>query len=396
LFVEQILILNYGEKMKLLDLRRLPLASLVWIVLLASVDSRSLAQEESLEDLQKRWTELQIQFATKETELTLDKGSTRQLQTEYTELVEKANELVEQLKVKALAHLKEHPTDSKTLRLIMGILLNDARHGRDGEVLKVGDFLISIGIKPIYFEVAAKADRLPISGREIFEELLIRQREAANDDLPRVKLETNQGNIVLELYEDQAPNTVKNFISLVESNYYSDIQFHRVMKGFMAQAGQNKSDGSPAPELNYTIACECYSPDTRRHFTHCLSMALSGKDTGAGQFFLTFSRTQHLDGVHTCFGRVVEGGDVLEKIQQTVTGNDEPIPDVVPDQIIRAEVIRKRDHDYQPRRLGDPDPAADAKLDKAPTLPADKPTIQSDELKLPDLRQESESGEDGE
>jgi cyclophilin family peptidyl-prolyl cis-trans isomerase len=346
--------------------------------------STGMAQEPSLEELQKRWAELQIQFAAKETEISLEQGDVKQLQLEYRALVEQANGLIGDLKEKAIADLQAHPTNSKTLRLIMGILLHEARKGQDQAVLETGDFLIASGIKPIYFEVASKAENLPISGREIFEELVIRHREAARDDLPRVKLHTNKGDIVVELYENQAPNTVANFISLVQSQHFNEIQFHRVIDGFMAQAGQNKSDGSPAAELNYTIACECYSPDARRHFTHCISMALAGKDTGAGQFFLTFTRTHQLDGEHTCFGRIIEGVEVLEKIERTANRSEEPVPNVVPDRIISAVVLRKRDHEYRPRRLGDPDPAAKAKLDQVPLLPADSPAA-SAEPGLPEL-----------
>lgn len=379
--------------MKLSEWMKSSFAIFFGLAFFLAVESRGQAQDESLEELQQRWTELQIQFAKKESELSLGKGDPQQVQTEYTALIDEANQLVAKLKEKAIAQLKQQPADAKALRLVMGILLNEARQGRDQDVLKTGEFLISIGIKPVYFEVAAKADRLPISGREIFEELLIRQRETASNDLPRVKLETNKGEIVLELFEDQAPNTVKNFISLVEANHFSDIQFHRVMDGFMAQAGEKKSDGSPAPELNYTIACECYSPETRRHFTHSISMAHAGKDTGSGQFFLTFARTSQLDGLHTCFGRIIEGGEVLNKIERTATRDEEPIPNVVPDRIVRATVLRKREHEYQPRRLGDPLPEDGSKLDQVPQLPDNKSEGDSKDPSLPELPQRlSEDG----
>ncbi len=365
----------------------------VWLVMLAWLQPVSAqdGQGHSLEDLQKQWSELQTQFEIKEAAIQSGMGNAQQLQTEYNELIERANTLIPQLLEQALARLDEAPTDSATLRQVMGILVNDAKDNKDQSVLEVGDRLIKLGIKPAWFEVAAKLDRLPISGREIFEELMIRQREATNDDLPRVKLTTNKGEIVVELYEDQAPNTVNNFISLVEAGNFSDIQFHRVIDGSIAQAGQNKGDGTPVPDLGYTIACECDSPDTRRHFTHCISMALAGKDTGSNQFFLTFSRTSRLDGAHTCFGRVISGSETLAKIERTANQFDVPIPNVVPDNIVSAEVLRKRDHDYQPRKLGDPDPAKSSSEDQPPSTPDTTPETGDGELpKLPEQKVEKE------
>jgi len=164
--------------------------------------------------------------------------------------------------------------------------------------------------------------------------------------LPRVKLMTSKGDIVLELFENEAPDTVGNFISLVEKGTYNGLTFHRVLKNFMAQGGDPKGDGSGGP--GYTIYCECYKPEYRRHFQGSLSMAHAGRDTGGSQFFLTFRQTPHLNGKHTCFGRVIEGMDGLSKLQRrdpqgTTTG--------APDSIVKAEVVRKRDHAYAPRKV---------------------------------------------
>jgi cyclophilin family peptidyl-prolyl cis-trans isomerase len=177
----------------------------------------------------------------------------------------------------------------------------------------------------------------------------IRAKEAEKDDLPRVKLKTTKGDIVIELFEDQAPNTVANFVSLVESKFYDDKVFHRVLKNFMAQGGCPKGDGTGGP--GYEIACECYEPNTpRMHFRGSLSMAHAGRDTGGSQFFLTFLPTAHLNGRHTCFGRIIEGLDVLARLQRIDpmgTGNKEP------DKIVTAEVVRKRDHEYKPKKVGE-------------------------------------------
>ena len=178
-------------------------------------------------------------------------------------------------------------------------------------------------------------------------EMKVREAEAADDDLPRVKIETTKGPIVVELFENEAPNTVANFISLVEDGFYDGTPFHRVIGGFMAQGGDPTGTGTGGP--GHVIACECYEPDARKHFLGSLSMAHAGKDTGGSQFFLTFRPTEHLDGRHTVFGRVIEGFDVLPKLVRT----EGPFAGSAPDQIVKAEVLRKRDHDYNPETKAD-------------------------------------------
>jgi cyclophilin family peptidyl-prolyl cis-trans isomerase len=176
------------------------------------------------------------------------------------------------------------------------------------------------------------------------EEEKIRAAEAKADDLPRVKLTTSKGDIVIELFENDAPNTVANFISLVEKGFYNGLKFHRVIPGFMAQGGCPKGDGTGGP--GYTIDCECLQGDRRKHFRGSLSMAHAGPNTGGSQFFLTFVPTPHLDGKHTVFGRVIEGMDVLAKLQRTEGTSKTGTPD----KIIKAEVLRKRGHDYVPKK----------------------------------------------
>jgi cyclophilin family peptidyl-prolyl cis-trans isomerase len=119
-----------------------------------------------------------------------------------------------------------------------------------------------------------------------------------------------------------------------------------VLKNFMAQGGDPEGTGSGGP--GYNIYCECEKPNARRHFRGSLSMAHAGKNTGGSQFFLTFLPTAHLNGKHTCFGRVVEGMDVLAKIQRIEPGAENA---PTPDKIVKAEVVRKRDHAYAPRKV---------------------------------------------
>lgn len=208
-----------------------------------------------------------------------------------------------------------------------------------------------------YFKQAQAAGALSVTGQEYESQVAaeveawkneqkIREAEAQADDLPRVRLKTSQGEILIELFENDAPDTVGNFISLVEKKYYDGLSFHRVLKGFMAQGGCPKGDGSGGP--GYQIFCELDKPEYRRHFRGSLSMAHAGKDTGGSQFFLTFRPTPHLDNRHTCFGRVVQGLDVLEKI----TRRDPQAPNPpTPDKILSAVVERKRDHAYAPKKV---------------------------------------------
>lgn len=167
-----------------------------------------------------------------------------------------------------------------------------------------------------------------------------RTEEKSKEKLPQVLLKTSKGDVLLELYEDEAPNTVANFISLVEKGFYDGLKFHRVIEGFMAQGGDPKGTGSGGP--GYTIPCECTRPDHRKHERGVISMAHRGRDTGGSQFYITFQATPHLDGKHTVFGHVIKGMDVIDKL--TITG-----PGVKPDVIEKATVKQKRNHEYKPK-----------------------------------------------
>jgi cyclophilin family peptidyl-prolyl cis-trans isomerase len=180
-------------------------------------------------------------------------------------------------------------------------------------------------------------------------EKALRAAEAQADDLPRVLLRTSKGEIEIELFENEAPNTVANFISLVEKKFYDGLVLHRVLPGFVAQGGDPKGDGTGGP--GYAIACECYQPNYRHHFRGSLSMAHAGRDSGGSQFFLSFLPASHLDGKHTVFGRVIKGFDVLGKLQRRDPDDADNADLPKPDKIIEAKVLRKRDHKYEPTTL---------------------------------------------
>jgi cyclophilin family peptidyl-prolyl cis-trans isomerase len=176
----------------------------------------------------------------------------------------------------------------------------------------------------------------------------IRKQEAEKDDLPRIKMSTNKGDVVIELFENEAPGAVGNFVSLVEKGFYNGLVFHRVIPGFMAQGGCPEGTGTGGP--GYNIYCECYEPNHRIHFRGTLSMAHAGRDTGGSQFFLTFLPTAHLNGKHTAFGRVIEGFEVLSKLIRTETEEGEKSK-VEPDKMVKVEVLRKREHEYKPNKV---------------------------------------------
>ena len=206
------------------------------------------------------------------------------------------------------------------------------------------------GVKP---EKIAELEQAVATERpKVDEEMAKRAAEAKADDLPRVKITTSQGDVTVELFENEAPNTVANFVSLVEKGFYNGTPFHRVIGGFMAQGGDPTGTGTSGP--GYAIACEVGKPGARKHFLGTLSMAHAGPNTGGSQFFLTFRPTEHLDGKHTVFGRVIDGFDVLPKLMRTQDDQGLPVAGAVPDKIVKAVVVRKRSHPYEPETLPDP------------------------------------------
>jgi cyclophilin family peptidyl-prolyl cis-trans isomerase len=123
-------------------------------------------------------------------------------------------------------------------------------------------------------------------------------------------------------------------------------QLSGIMMVGLQGSGKTTGDGSGGP--GYEIYCECHQENARQHFRGTLSMAHIGRDTGGSQFFLTFKPTTHLNGRHTAFGRVIEGQDVLAKLQRRDPTRANPPQ---PDKIVKATVVRKRDHKYEPTKV---------------------------------------------
>ena len=126
--------------------------------------------------------------------------------------------------------------------------------------------------------------------------------------MTRAIMETGKGTINLELFDQDAPNTVANFVKLAKDGFYDDLNFHRVIPNFMIQGGCPHGTGTGGP--GYKIKCEI---NDNKHQAGSLSMAHAGKDTGGSQFFICHEAQPHLDGIHTVFGKT-EDMDVVNAI----------------------------------------------------------------------------------
>lgn len=319
----------------------------------ASSDPAAQAALQQFQAIRARLTELAMEVQALESQLTqaaitaykLDPGS--------------KNPEILQAAIEALVDMMER--DDYEAAYELARVMIDNNFSNKGILEIAGVAAVNIGqieAAEGYFAKAQDARALGMTGMRSMRQLPqlkadwekeapIRAAEAQADNLPRVLMKTSKGDMVIELYENEAPNTVANFVSLVEKGYYNGLNFHRVLGGFMAQGGCPTGDGTGGP--GYNIPCECFQPNARKHFRGTLSMAHAGRDTGGSQFFLTFVPTKHLDGVHTVFGRVISGFDVFGKLQRrdpSLSGQP------AADKIISAQVVRKRDHAYVPRKVG--------------------------------------------
>jgi peptidyl-prolyl cis-trans isomerase B (cyclophilin B) len=141
--------------------------------------------------------------------------------------------------------------------------------------------------------------------------LILLQKKA----MKKAEIHTEKGVMYVEFYENDAPNTVKNFCDLAKKGFYDGLNFHRVIPNFVIQGGCPDGTGAGGP--GYSIKCEL-TGNNQYHDRGVLSMAHAGKDTGGSQFFVCHSRenTSHLDRKHTCFGKVYQGLEVIDAIRQ--------------------------------------------------------------------------------
>ena len=153
---------------------------------------------------------------------------------------------------------------------------------------------------------------------------------------PMVTLETNQGKVIVKLYQDKAPKTVENFLGLVNKGYYDGIIFHRVIKDFMVQGGDPTGTGSGGQSIWGKPFEDEVTPDLKFNKPGILAMANAGPGTNGSQFFITTVPTPWLNMHHTIFGEVIEGYDVVQKIENCQVGpGDKPVSE---QKIIKAYV----------------------------------------------------------
>jgi peptidyl-prolyl cis-trans isomerase A (cyclophilin A) len=163
----------------------------------------------------------------------------------------------------------------------------------------------------------------------------------ANEN-PFAIMDTTMGTIVFELYKDKAPITVRNFIDLANQGYYNQVIFHRIIEGFMIQGGDptgtgmgghaaeyHEGYGDPNNPDTWAIPDE-FHPELKHDIGGMLSMANSGPNTGGSQFFITVAKTDWLDNLHSVFGRVMIGIDIVDEISKVETdSNDKPLEDII-------------------------------------------------------------------
>ena len=339
-------------------------------------------QNQRFDKLFRQWKDLLAQMWTLQEEYrTAKEDRQAEIEQQYKGLVEKGAAMEPELiGVAEKAYAEAPGANAELPEFLLRVVKGQVEHDRYEHAAEVGELLLKHGFKndqlnnlygiaafalarvdeaEKYLELAKKAGTIDEAGQKCLfqapdykalwvKEQQIRAAEAKAGDLPRVLLKTNKGDIELELFENEAPNTVANFIQLVEQGYYNGLTFHRVIRNFMAQGGCPKGDGTGGP--GYSIPCECYQPNARMHFRGTLSMANAGRDTGGSQFFLTFLPTGHLNGKHTVFGRVVNGLDVLAELQIRDPNAANPPS---PDRILEAKVLQKRHHPYEPKKLAE-------------------------------------------
>ena len=311
--------------------------------------------------------------------VTADASQVQAIQDEWNDLVQRGEVLISTLRTAGIKAYAAAPKDDRALEsFLVKVLKDDIALDRYEEAAVLGKGLLEAGceVKEIvdiagvaafcmndfdaaekYLTQAQKDGSLSTIGQNDLslipeyrqywtKEQEIRKQEAQKDDLPRVKFSTTKGDVVIELFENEAPGAVGNFVNLVEKGFYNGLTFHRVIAGFMAQGGCPEGTGKGGP--GYNIYCECQQDNHRKHFRGTLSMAHAGRDTGGSQFFLTFVPTAHLNGRHTAFGRVIEGFDVLSKLERIdPEGKENPEPD----KMVKVEVLRKREHEYKPNKV---------------------------------------------
>ena len=354
----------------------------------ARAAQRKSREQEAFERTFERWKEVLKQLRELDVEYRTAHPARREpIEARYDDVVRQGEAIERELIDAAVLAFIDDPSSNQNLaRFLLGVLGMEMAAERYEDALRLAQLLLDNEVRmPQLYNIAGVAayntnqfelarlhlrrahemNALDDAGRKCAaalaysseawaEERELREAETAARNLPRVVLHTNKGEIEIELFEEQAPNTVANFISLVEDGFYDGLTFHRVKERFMAQGGCPEGDGTGGP--GYTIRCEAYEDGARKHFRGSVAMANRGPHTGGSQFYINFVPTPQLDGRHTVFGRVVRGLEVLSRLQRREPRDPVDVAInphaniIIPraDRITRARVLRKRDHDYSP------------------------------------------------
>lgn len=296
-----------------------------------------------------------------------DDNKRQALEVKFDALLAQGRTLLPVLRETGIAAYKDAPNEDPELtRFLFKLAKDELARDRYDQAWTVGELLIEneCGFPEIYnvagvsafvrndYENARKylslaKDRGVISavGRSFLAqvdqcETLWQQEEKLREQqagkLPLVKLATTKGDITIELFENEAPQTVGNFIHLVrDEHFYDGLTFYEVVGGQRAATGCPKGDGTGDP--GYKIYCECYKENHRNHFRGSVSMETDRtRDTGGSRFFISLVPAPRLNGRYTVFGRVVDGMDVLAKLERTTPSS----PMGEPDKIIKATVLK--------------------------------------------------------
>ena len=321
--------------------------------------------------LHEQWLVLERELQTIAAEFSAAEPSRRTIpRARFDAKMREATDVLTRLRDEALAAYEATPNaDEELVKLLIGFMINDASQSRaktsltgsfsvdeatgdelraDWKALELAELLMSNGCDLKHFEAAASAPRLSLDQREIMEEALIRAQQVNAERLPQVQFDIVdsggqvKGSLVIELFEDDAPNTVANFINLVEQGYYNGHEFYRVLADFKAECGCPNGDGTGGP--GYEIRDEIVPFESRRHFTGTISMANDGSpDSSGSRFILSLVRTSELDRTNTVFGRIVSGIELLGDLQLR---NPDLAAQPNADRIDTATVIFKREHEY--------------------------------------------------
>lgn len=211
------------------------------------------------------------------------------------------------------------------MMVMMGLALLTGCQGGSASANKTA----FVSLPPEVWEAVAQADKTAAASAEAPQTLEsktnshLKGKDAA---IVKIKIETTEGDITANLFAEDAPKTVENFVKLARKGFYDGIIFHRVIPDFMIQTGDPEGKGTGGP--GYQFADE-FSPKLRHSKPGILSMANSGPNTNGSQFFITETATPHLDNRHSVFGEVTEGIEVVKKIARVPRDRrDKPVTDV--------------------------------------------------------------------